>query len=236
MSLIIKQNRPRRRFVILVGIILVLTFTGIWLYQSGVRSAGYIQDIVNKEKAFWQQKEYSYEAELQKLREKNAILQRGQQVEHEANKALEKRLAELHDEMVELKSELTFYRGIVAPSENIKGLNIQQFTIYRNSINNSYDFRLVLTQVLKVRSLVSGGVLISVTGMIDGKEEAASGKDLGLDPDKRPMLFRFKYFQTIDGQFLLPENFVPVKVKVTLLPKGQRNKKASKEFDWVIEE
>ncbi len=235
-NLIIKHHRPRLKYLLTTGLVIVLILIGYRLFLAGVHSAGFDLDQVNKERGFWQQKEYQLNEEIRKLQEHNAILQRGGQVESEANKALEKTIAELNEELVELKSELTFYRGIVAPNEVIKGLNIQQFTLSRQASLDSYAFKLVLTQVLKLRSLVYGGVELTISGTMDGKEKEFQGKELGLDPNEKPMLFRFRYFQTIDGEFTLPENFVPSKVTVSLNQQGKRKKKVAKEYDWVVEE
>jgi hypothetical protein len=50
-----------------------------------------------------------------------------------------------------------------------------------------------------------------------------------------PLSFRFRYFQDLDGEVLLPEGFQPVRVTVTATPQGGRNE-VERSFDWLVED
>jgi hypothetical protein len=236
-NLVIKHHKPGRRNFYTAIVVILLLVAGYLLFKAGVRSTGYDLMVMDKERSFWLQKEYSLVEELRKLKEQNAILQRGQQVEHEANNALEKSIVALQEELIELKSELKFYRGIVAPSQNVKGLNIQRLTLFDNPEEHSFDFKLVLTQVIKKgRRYVNGSVKLFVIGTSGGEEKQLSTADIGIDEDSKKMLFRFKYFQIINGVISLPDGFVASKVRVVLKESGKRKKQVTKEFEWVVEE
>ena len=66
------------------------------------------------------------------LRERVAILERAQQVEGKAYQDVDVHLGSLQDEVLALKEEVAFYRGIVAAGKE-KGLKIQTFVVDNES-------------------------------------------------------------------------------------------------------
>ena len=48
--------------------------------------------------------------------------------------------------------------------------------------------------------------------------------------------YRFKYFQNIEGDIELPENFEPLRMNVEILPGGRQKDKIEKTIDWPTEE
>ncbi|MGE0082144.1 MAG: DUF6776 family protein [Thiohalomonadaceae bacterium] len=171
-----------------------------------------------------------YEQTINELRERQAVLERSNQIEREAYKQLETTVAGLQDEIAELKGELAFYRGIVTPGEAKAGLRVQSFELAANGLERGYRYKLVLTQVLKNDRVATGRVTVAIEGNQDGRittldlnDVATEGKDLA---------YRFKYFQNFEGNLVLPEGFSPVRVTVKLNPRDQRHERVEKIFDW----
>ena len=50
---------------------------------------------------------------------------------------------------------------------------------------------------------------------------------------KPDLNLRFKYFQTIEGDMVLPEGFIPSSVSVDLKPSGRGQNSISQTFNWL---
>ena len=138
----------------------------------------------------------------------------------------------LQDEVLELKEELAFYRGIVGSSNELKGLQIQSLKLEKNGENNSYHFKLILTQFIKGTRQIKGNVRLSVTGMLKGWQKELMHDEV-LMQTSRKLKFRFKYFQEIEGDFVLPEGFVPMNIKLRAIPIGEGQTSKEKIYNWL---
>lgn len=229
-QLIIKQYQPVRFWALRIVYGIVLCLAGWGLYGVGQDSAGYNNAELagNAEKL----KEYirSLEGQKEKLLEQVAVVERNRQVETQAFSDVDSSLKGLQEEILELKQEVAFYRGIVAPRESEGGLNIQSFRIEKAAEDNSFRFKLVLTQVAKSDSAVKGRLKIEIAGVKDGKalnlplSDVSGGAVPNLD-------LRFKYFQTFEGNMVLPAGFGPTHVVIEIIPASGRSG-FSKNFAW----
>jgi len=140
----------------------------------------------------------------------------------------------LQDELLELKEELAFYRGIISPKEANRGLQIQQFTLTQGSGEHSWHYKLVLTRVLKNHGMAQGVAEILVEGVSaeSGKKKQLPLGSISVPPVKQ-LRYKFKYFQNLEGEITLPAEFSPSRVILILKPGGKGNKtRLRKVFDW----
>ncbi len=170
------------------------------------------------------------------LREQNAVLERSSQIERQAYKQLEGTVTGLQDEILELKEELAFYRGIISPKDATKGLKLQDFVLSGGDGERQYRFKVVLTQVLNNGTLARGNLQFEVEGLHKGETKRYTLSQMSDTKDKDGPAFRFKYFQILEGEFMLPEEFEPIKVNLTVKPKSRAHKKLTQAFDWVVVE
>lgn len=179
-------------------------------------------------------------AELEKqhstLHEQNAILERSGQIERQAYKQLEGAVTGLQDEILELKEELAFYRGIVSPKDATKGLIIQDFELSQGALPRHYRYKVVLTQVLNNGTVARGNLHFEVEGVQKGEQKRYTLEQMSDSKDKSGPAFRFKYFQIMEAEFMLPEGFEPIKVNLTVKPKSKAHNKLTQAFDWVVGE
>lgn len=231
MSHHIIKARPRRQVHLIwlaAAVVLVLVAWG--LYEYGRYQAGY--DILAAREHAQQQKEL--EGRVDGLREQKAILERSRQIEQEAYKELQGTVNSLQDEILELKEELAFYRGIVSPSGDNKGLNLQSFELMPGRNGRSAHFKMVLTQVLSNGNVAYGNIALSVVGIQKGVEKEYTLAQLS-DTTKE-LQFRFKYFQAFEGDISLPEGFIPSKVNLVVKPRSRRHKQLKESIDWMVQE
>lgn len=232
--LVVKQrsfwhSRPGVALLVALCILLLLAVFEFGRYRAGYSSievAGEIAELERQIAALQQQ-------HIQ-LREQKAIMERSGQIERKAYTQMEGTVTELQDEILELKEELAFYRGIVSPKEARKGLKLQDFELSAGTQPRQYHFKVVLTQVLNNTTVARGKLNFEVAGLYQGKQQTYSLEQMS--ESKSGPSFRFKYFQVLEGDFMLPEGFEPVKVNLTVKPKTKAHKKLTQAFDWVVGE
>lgn len=229
-QLIIKQHQPVKFWFMVVAYAISLCVAGWGLYYLGSRSAGY--DFSELSDRFTAAVEYTQklEEEKAKLSEQVAVLERDRQVEQHAVSDVDSSLKDMQQEIIELKEEVAFYRGIVAPRESAGGLNVQSFKVEKTGEERAYRFKLVLTQVARTDVMVKGFVRLEIEGVRDGKpaklslSEVTGGAHSNLE-------MKFKFFQTLEGNMVFPVGFAPTGIQVDIVPAGGRAG-LNKSFGW----
>jgi hypothetical protein len=172
---------------------------------------------------------------IEVLREEKAVLERAAQIERKAYNELDTTLKVLQGEILELKEELAFYRGIVSPKDSSLGLYLQNFFLTRNGDTRSYRYKVVLTQVLKNSRMIDGKVILKFDGLLNGESTILALNDVTAK-SKRDMSYRFKYFQNVEGAVTFPEGFLLLRVIVQILPGGRLQDMIEKTIEWTFEE
>lgn len=230
-KLIIKSHHPWRHRA-KIALVMVGLIAMAWaIFQYGHSRAGLDNESLYEERELLREQIRLEKGNSQKLRERIAILERTTQVDKGAYGNVEKSLKQAQDEMLELKEEVAFYRGIVAPSEAASGLNIASFKVSEIGEERVYRFKLVLTQLKSNKRVVKGYARIVFEGVKNGSQQALSLKDVsGGKMDK--LKLRFKYFQNNEGEIVLPKGFLPSRVLVDVVPSGKGATRLKKTFDW----
>ncbi len=215
--------------------LLVASLVSAWgIFEYGRYRAGYDRVAFKEVRQKLEQSNAAFEAELRKLRKEKLDLEHTMRIESQAYSQVRKDLMGLQDELLELKEELAFYRGIISPSDVNRGLQIQRFTLTKSGGERSWHYKLVLTRVLKNRGTARGTAEILVEGV---SAESGVNKQLTLSgisvPRVQQLRYNFKYFQNIEGEIELPAGFTPSRAILILKPGGKGNKtQLKKVFDW----
>lgn len=229
MKLVIKAHPSRRQRLIQVGAVAGLLLTCWGLYEYGRYRAGYDTVSVTMERIERASQIGELERSIGELREQKAILERTSQIDREAYGQLEGELSGLREEILELNRELAFYRGIVTPQGGSGVMSLQRFEVVPSGVQRRYRFQLVLTQAFTNSGTTTGSVTLSVEGV-----EGTTTKSFALaeltDDKVKELPFRFKYFQELSGELVLPEGFVPRRVIVSVEPRG--GEKLQNSYDW----
>lgn len=235
MSHRVVRARPQWQvYLIRAATVLVVLLVAWGLYEYGRHRAGYDVLAVHEQQRQSRQQMQELEHETTRLREQKAILERSSQIEQEAYKQLEGTVNGLQDEILELKEELAFYRGIVSPGDAKKGLNLQSFGLAPTREDRTYHFKMVLTQVLSNGNYAYGNIAFSIEGR-EGEEDKEYTLAQLSDNDKE-LRFRFKYFQAFEGDISLPEGFIPSKVNLVVKPRSRKHKQLTESIDWTVQE
>jgi len=227
-QLVVRAREPWKNRLI-AALLLAVLAAGAWvLFAYGYSRAGIDLQAL-------QQRERQLEAEIDRLRSENtefreqkAVLERSRDIDQRAYGEVKDSLTNLQDEILELQEEVAFYRSIVAPDESAKGLRIQTFKLERNGEARGYRYRLILTQVAKNNRATRGQVHMSIEGLQADKQRELTLKDVATKEDTN-LAFRFKYFQSFEGDIVLPQGFIPSRVRLTV---EANRAKIEKTYEW----
>lgn len=231
-QLIVKSHNPWLRRILLIGAWLGVLLVAIVFYEFGHYQAGYNRIEVAAERERLQTQIEEQAKTNSRLSGQLTIVERGQAIDREAYDVVRADLKRLQEEILELREEVEFYRGIVSPLERQAGLNIQTFKLERAGEEALYHFELVMSQVLKNDRFVKGVVKLHLQGVQEGEPQTLNFKEISPN-DSVGRDFRFRYFQRMEGDIRLPENFLPRNMLVEMVPQGR--KAISKSFPWPFE-
>jgi len=227
---IIHQHRPVRDLVLAGVAVIAMGASAYALYMNASAWAQEELSVLSEERDELMITVEALSEGNTVLRERVAILERAQQVEGKAYEGVDVHLRSLQDEVLALKEEIAFYRGIVSAGKE-KGLKIQTFVVDKESSSGAYRFQLVLTQHLKRVKMISGTVKLNIVGEENGKPTRLLLSDMS-GRQANSLKFEFKFFQRIEGRFTLPDGFKPDRLQIQVVSKGKKPASVEKSFEW----
>lgn len=232
MALVVKAHQPWKTRAILALVVVAIVIIGYSLYEYGRFSAGYDSMEAGEEHAVLLTHVGELEENIDDLREQKAVLERAAQIERKAYDELDTTLKVLQAEILELKGELAFYRGIVSPKDAAHGLHLQRFRVEPSGQTNGFQYKVILTQVLKNDRSATGVIRIKIVGT-QGDQPRVLDLSQVTEKAVKELKYRFRYFQSLEGELTLPSGFTPQRVTVSVVPKDRRRKDPfEKTFDW----
>lgn len=230
--LIVVKHKPgikrKRRLVFITGV-LVMSAVSFLLgnYQIRQQHQRVVEqlDKLSAEYAALQQRETE-------LRQQVFNLESGRSIDNFAKQEIQDTIRQYEDTIKQLKKDVSFYQGIMAPSENIKGLQIQNLELQKTADDKRFGYKAVLAQITDNKNYISGVVLINVIGMKQGAKEVLALRDVDDDQSSLGIKFKFRYFQNITGELILPEGFVPESIQVVAQADGKKAAKLERSFMW----
>ena len=231
MPLVVKSHHPWKYRILLALALVGLSLVGWSIFEYGRFSAGYDSVEATHEHKVLLDHVDELEEQIEKLREEKAVLERAAQIERKAYDELDTTLKVLQAEILELKEELAFYRGIVSPKDAAHGLHLQRFRIEPSGRPRGYRYKVILTQVLNDDSTARGVIRINIEGMQQSEPRVLSLNQVS-EKNVKELEYRFKYFQNVEGEIQLPESFNPQRVTISVIPSQRGQDAFEKTFDW----
>tara|TARA_R110002072_G_scaffold98034_2_gene215847 strand:- start:641 stop:1345 length:705 start_codon:yes stop_codon:yes gene_type:complete len=168
---------------------------------------------------------------ITEMRQEIATLKLGEEVDTKATEEVRATVESLQSDIAELNEEIRFYKGVMIPNAESKGLRIERMNLTPIADTGRYSYSLLLTQVVDKHDYVQGGVEISLVGKQGAETKELSLSNLSTE-SKSAERFRFRYFQTIDGELEIPNGFEPEAVMVVAQSSGNRAQRLEKRFEW----
>ena len=212
--------RPAQAWL-LVSVCTLLALSGVYLvFELGKKRGSAELGLLEHHRSALERQAKAQLGELLALREQLVVLQRSSEIDRRASLELRDDYARLQGELLALRKELGLYRGILAPGDVEPGLRLQSFELRPGPLDGAFHYDLTLTQVKRNQRYVSGVVEIEVAGVEDGEVRLLRLAQLA-DGNGKPVKFRFRYFQRLEGKLRLPDGFQPHSVTVRLSLRGK---------------
>lgn len=219
-----------RQFIILMCFSVCAGVGGYYLGEFQIK---YRHGLLAEEADYTSETLAELEKKYEALSQQHAILKRGQAVDEEAKKSVQKTIKDLETTVSQLREDVTFYKNIMAPSGNNAGLQVQKLEVDRLRDANKYSYKLVLAQVANNKSYIQGVVAVNFIGSKNGESEILALRDIS-EETELGIKFRFRYFQNIEGELVFPEGFVPEKIQVVAQSKGKKAAKIEESYSWEL--
>lgn len=228
--LVVKPHRPWKDGLTYAGAALVVAALAWATFEYGRWRAGYDHVAAAREQARLTAELRGAQAENATLADRVALLARSSEIDETARAQVKGSITELQDEILELREELAFYRGIVAPDDG-GGLRIQSLKLARGAEDRHWHYRLVLIQSIKKDQRANGAIALTVHGVRGGAAVALPLAELVATP-AATLGYSFKYFQDFEGDLLLPPGFTPGRIEVEVQPRGG-GEVVRQSFEWA---
>ncbi|PKI13290.1 DUF6776 family protein [Colwellia sp. 12G3] len=157
-------------------------------------------------------------------------------VEQLANQQAQDLLKSAAEQQFEVKKQLAFYEKVMAPEKQTEGLLVENIKIQASKTPNKYHFQVTLVQQQLKRRYSKGYIELVFEGRSGNKTVKLELKEVA-DLNKKDLQFSFQYFQIINGEFTLPDNFTPENVLVSAIltkSRWQKYAKKDKTVSWQV--
>jgi hypothetical protein len=227
------QSSWRRRGLLIAGLLggLLLLYA---IYEFGRFEGGYSKFAEVQRRRELVAQIDALEQENEKLRGEVASAELARNVDNRAYGDVEKNLGDLQAQVLKQREELTFYRGIVSPEDGIGGLRIQRFQIAAGGAQRHYRLRLTLVQSMRQDAAVTGSVAITIEGTRSNRPEQLALAQAGVATRGDGQLpFKFRYFQDLEQDIVLPDGFEPRAVNVEV--RSSRLTPVRESYPWQVQ-
>jgi hypothetical protein len=231
---IIRMRPKWQRRMSLVGGSLAALLLLYGAYETGRFQGGYSKFAeIQRRRELMAQMETLTETN-EKLKTELAAAELARNVEKQAYAEVEKSLAGLQSQVLKHREELTFYRGIVAPEDGIGGLRVQGFQISPGGAEHHYHLQLVLVQSMRQDAAASGAVTIAIEGVRNNAPVQLPLAEVGGETRADGSVdFKFRYFQEIEQDIVLPPDFEPRAVTVEV--RSGRLAPVKESYPWKVQ-
>jgi len=144
-------------------------------------------------------------------------------------------LVGLREINAQLEEDVLFYRQIMLPENDESGLAIGQLDLSATEEENRIRYHIELKQLANNENVISGYANVNILGMQEGSEVSFPLRSIAVDENQLDIRLQFRYFQNIEGELIIPENFVPETVQILAVAQGENAKTVQKNFVWLVE-
>ncbi len=232
---VVKQ-RPSSQWIVGLSIFAVFAAIAQVLYFVGQESGSHAQkqaltslDRAEYELTVVRNEKAEIAQELENIRV-------GSTVDRQSLESVRLEVIELRSTIAALQEDNQFYRNLMAPSGNKRGLSFGTVEIVATERARTYHFKVVMQQLATNHQLLKGSLSFNIIGRKLNEVTLLSLSDVSKDIDGVNIKLRFKYFQNIEGELVLPVGFDPERIELDARSTGKKAASIEKRFAWLVEE
>ena len=235
-KMVVVPYRPGRRFALVTLLVLGAGAGAVGGFMFGYTNTLRIQQSEQATQQELSEQLISTETENAELRRQVAILDRSSVMDQLASEVVQETLLNLRGRVGQLEQDVVYYRQVVSAEIEDTGLVISQLDIDATREANRYRYKLVLRQQdADGDTFLTGYVNVNLVGSQGEEQQILSLRELSAEQDELNIRLRFKYFQNIEGELVLPDNFVPDRLQVAAVSSEPVGKSINQDFSWVVE-
>jgi hypothetical protein len=163
-----------------------------------------------------------------------------QRVQHELDRAsleiVRKDIALQKDQLAELEEGVKFYKGLMAPEEIAQGLSLRKIELLATEQIDHFVFRIIAQQAAVKHTTLKGSLSIEVFGRRGEENISYPLADLSEGIENNKLTLRFRYFQSIQGELVVPEGFEPEGFTIIAKATSPRKVELREQFPWDVQE
>jgi hypothetical protein len=233
-KLVVTTYAPTRRVVTIVLLVLVVLGSVYGMFEFGRYSAGYDALAAFKQRQELQSVIDANEATISELRAKVAQLESSTVGQTREREEVQRTIGELQAQVARANQELAFFRGIVTQNANSAEVKIQQARMVATAAANKFRIRVTLVQPMKPDTVVSGVVILSVDGELDGKPGRADFATLS-GGKRREIPFTFRYLENIEEEITMPPGMKPQQLLVEVRSNRRGAAPVQQSYVWSVD-
>lgn len=170
--------------------------------------------------------------ETRGFRQRVGALEKGGEVDRQAAEGIRQTVKSLKAQVATLEEEVSFYKGIMAPSGQDKGLRISKIDIQPLDQSSKFRYSIMMTQVADNSSYIKGVAAVNFVGKEAGKRKIIPLRELDEKVNELGVKFSFRYFQEVAGEVTMPANFKIEQVQVVLQSSGSKAQRVEETIEW----
>lgn len=176
------------------------------------------------------------EAYAAELEQRLANINLGAEVDRQATEDIRQEVIALKAQIAALDEENNFYRGLMTPSGNKRGLTIGTVELSQTERPRIFSYKVVMQQLATNHQLLHGYLEYKILGRENGADVVYDLSQVSEEVDEARIKLRFKYFQSIEGELELPVGFDPLAIELVATSTGKNPVTVEKRFGWLVEE
>lgn len=229
-------HRPHHRLVTLVSLVLTFLLACGGSYWWGKHNGLSLQEEAIAERQQLRRELQAKVAEAEALSQQVANLKMASEVDQASSEDVRNQVIDLKGQIAALEEDIAFYRGLMAPSDNRRGLAIGSVDVIPTGVPRQYDFKVVVQQLATNHQVLNGSLRMTIVGHEGELARSFAIKELSPQVESETIRLRFKYFQNIEGQIRLPEGFEPEGIELVARSTGSNGVSVEKKFGWLVHE
>ncbi len=232
-KMVVVRSRPGLKFLLILLAIAVVAGLVYSSFLAGKEEGLALKITVVKERDSLQAQLTASNEQVVALRQKVADIELGDEIDTKATEEVRQTVESLQQEIADLREEVRFYKSVLMPNVDEKGLRIERLELKASGDPRKVRYNLLLTQVVDKHEFIQGGVVLNLIGTRGGQTVTIPFDQLS-DINKPAIGFRFRYFQNMEGELSIPGDFVPLEAEVVATSQGQNGRRLERKFGWKI--
>ena len=234
-KMVVVPHKPMRSLILIMSAF----FIGFFLTTAGIYygyNRGTNENInIRIERDQLSTEVVTLQTQLEILQQDLVNVEQASLVDRQALVEVQEMMVGLRETNAQLEEDVLFYRQIMSPENDETGLVIGQLDLSGTEEENRIRYHIELKQLANNENLISGYANVNIIGIQDGSEISFPLRSLAQDESQLDIRLQFRYFQNIEGELIIPENFIPEAVQILAVSQGENEKTVQKNFAWLVE-